>query len=222
MGHPASVVKTRHSSRNFPGQTVVQQVRTNQEPQVNSPALLSQRCSSQPSPYLPASTHRPFSSAQPKPVIRTYKTSAPPRSRRISSNLTEPQQGSCARRSSSFTAAAGTPAVRSGLTTIRSALRIGHGCHRRRVSSSNQKDITPLEAMADTRDLIRWVREHAAELAIDPHRVAVYGHPLADIWLFRQRSFLTTRKARQAPYPTRSSCSRPLPPLPAINGRKGC
>jgi acetyl esterase len=41
---------------------------------------------------------------------------------------------------------------------------------------SDQKAVTPLEAMADARDLIRWVRANAAELAVDPHRVAVYGY----------------------------------------------
>jgi acetyl esterase len=40
---------------------------------------------------------------------------------------------------------------------------------------SDQKNITPLESMADARDLIRWVRQHAVELAVDPHRIAVYG-----------------------------------------------
>lgn len=40
---------------------------------------------------------------------------------------------------------------------------------------SDQKAITPLEAMADTRDLIRWIRQNTADLNVDPHRVAVYG-----------------------------------------------
>jgi acetyl esterase len=40
---------------------------------------------------------------------------------------------------------------------------------------SDQKNITPLEAMADARDLIRWARRSATELGIDPHRIAVYG-----------------------------------------------
>jgi acetyl esterase len=41
---------------------------------------------------------------------------------------------------------------------------------------SDQKTITPLEAMADARDLIRWVRGHAPELGVDPNRIAVYGY----------------------------------------------
>ena len=40
---------------------------------------------------------------------------------------------------------------------------------------SDQKTTTPLEAMEDVRDLIRWVRRNAEKLAIDPHRIAVYG-----------------------------------------------
>jgi len=40
---------------------------------------------------------------------------------------------------------------------------------------SDQKSITPLEAMADARDLVRWLRQNATDLAIDPHRIAVYG-----------------------------------------------
>lgn len=40
---------------------------------------------------------------------------------------------------------------------------------------SDQKTITPLEAMADTRDAIRWIRTHADSLSIDPDRIAAYG-----------------------------------------------
>jgi acetyl esterase len=40
---------------------------------------------------------------------------------------------------------------------------------------SDQKTITPLEAMADARDLIRWVRKQATDLSVDPHRIAAYG-----------------------------------------------
>lgn len=41
---------------------------------------------------------------------------------------------------------------------------------------SDQKDVTPVEAMSDARDLIRWVRSNAATLDIDPRRVAAYGY----------------------------------------------
>jgi acetyl esterase len=40
---------------------------------------------------------------------------------------------------------------------------------------SDQKNVTPLEAMADTRDLIRWVRQNAADIRVDPQKIAVYG-----------------------------------------------
>ena len=40
---------------------------------------------------------------------------------------------------------------------------------------SDQKNSTPLEAMADARDPVRWVRQNAKDLAIDPHRIAIYG-----------------------------------------------
>src|SRR3970040_1118467 len=40
---------------------------------------------------------------------------------------------------------------------------------------SDQKKVTPLEAMADARAVIRWMRANAAELGIDPNRIAAYG-----------------------------------------------
>lgn len=38
-----------------------------------------------------------------------------------------------------------------------------------------QGDITPIEALADVCAAFRWVREHSADLGIDPQRVAGYG-----------------------------------------------
>ena len=40
---------------------------------------------------------------------------------------------------------------------------------------SNQNTITPLEAMADARAVIRWMRTKAATLGLDPDRIAAYG-----------------------------------------------
>lgn len=40
---------------------------------------------------------------------------------------------------------------------------------------SNFTTVTPLDAMADTRDAIRWIRAHAPELRVDPSKIAVYG-----------------------------------------------
>ncbi len=41
--------------------------------------------------------------------------------------------------------------------------------------SDEKTGITPLEAMADAREAIRWMRTHADSLGIDPERIAAYG-----------------------------------------------
>lgn len=40
---------------------------------------------------------------------------------------------------------------------------------------SNQNDITPLEAMADSREVIKWMRLYADSLHIDPDKIVAYG-----------------------------------------------
>ncbi len=40
---------------------------------------------------------------------------------------------------------------------------------------SDEKAVTPLEALEDTRDALRWVRAQAGTLRVDPRRVAAYG-----------------------------------------------
>jgi acetyl esterase len=40
---------------------------------------------------------------------------------------------------------------------------------------SDKKEITPLDAVEDAGDVMRWVRSHADELGVDPNRIAAYG-----------------------------------------------
>ena len=40
---------------------------------------------------------------------------------------------------------------------------------------SNKADVTPIEAIADARDAIRWIRQHADMLGIDPKRIVALG-----------------------------------------------
>lgn len=40
---------------------------------------------------------------------------------------------------------------------------------------SNEKDVTPVEALDDVREAVRWLRRHAGELDLDPARIAAHG-----------------------------------------------
>lgn len=40
---------------------------------------------------------------------------------------------------------------------------------------SDQKEITPADAVEDARTVIRWVRSRAGDLGVDPKRIAAYG-----------------------------------------------
>lgn len=44
-----------------------------------------------------------------------------------------------------------------------------------RLSSPDHDAVTPLDAIADARDGIRWIRAHAAELGVDPDRIGALG-----------------------------------------------
>ncbi len=44
-----------------------------------------------------------------------------------------------------------------------------------RLSSLDRAEVTPLDAIADARDAIRWIRQHADQLGVDPHRIVALG-----------------------------------------------
>lgn len=56
---------------------------------------------------------------------------------------------------------------------------------------SNRSDITPLEAMEDTRDAIRWIRKHSKDLSIDKNRIvgkglSAGGHLISSISILQE------------------------------------
>jgi hypothetical protein len=63
---------------------------------------------------------------------------------------------------------------------------------------SDQKNITPLEAMSDVRDLIRWVRENFASLVSIPIELLLMESPPVDISRYLPQSSLTRTKAKSA------------------------
>ena len=66
---------------------------------------------------------------------------------------------------------------------------------------SDQKEITPPDAVEDADDAIRWVRSHASELGVDPNRIAGYG------WSAGAQHLLGFRNLRD---PNRSSAFNKL------------
>ena len=68
---------------------------------------------------------------------------------------------------------------------------------------SDQKTVTPVEAMADARAVIGWMRDHASELGIDPARIAADGwsagaHLAISAAIFSSRAASLTNTAPNA------------------------
>jgi acetyl esterase/lipase len=65
---------------------------------------------------------------------------------------------------------------------------------------SDQKSVTPLDSMADVRDLIRWVRTKATDLSVNPHRIAAYGVSAGGHLALSAAVFPTPRRIAPALY----------------------
>ena len=58
---------------------------------------------------------------------------------------------------------------------------------------SNRSDITPVEAMEDTRDAIRWIRKHSKSLSVDKNRIvgkglSAGGHLISSISVLQEEN----------------------------------